>query len=456
MNFQQLLIILWARKGTALTVLAITVLTTLAVSLTMSKQYVSTTTLVIDQRQANPVTGLTLPTQLVAGYMATQIDVIASHNVARKVVDKLKLTSNEKWQKKFASSGGKGEIGQWIADSILKKLDVEPSQKSSLIEIGYTASDNEFAATVANTFAEAYIQTSIELRAQPAKQSSAWFNSQKEVLRQRLEGAQSVLSSYQQKHGIVSADEKLDLENSKLVDLSRQLVESQASTNELQSRLDQLKAIKKRGGSYQSIDEVLGSSLIQSLKSDLARAESKFAELANRIGQNHPQYKQVQAEVSSLKRKVSREVKRVVDSIPMRANKSRQRDGILTLALAEQKTKVLELKKSHDGLAVLRYEVESAQRAFDSVMQKSIQTLMKSEISQSDVAVLNPAIPAHNHSKPRIMLNLILAVFLGGLLGIGATLIVELLDRRVRSSYDINNLLALPVFAVISAETDDS
>ena len=456
MNFQQLLIILWARKGTALTVLAITVLTTLAVSLTMSKQYVSTTTLVIDQRQANPVTGLTLPTQLVAGYMATQIDVIASHNVARKVVDKLKLTSNEKWQKKFASSGGKGEIGQWIADSILKKLDVEPSQKSSLIEIGYTASDNEFAATVANTFAEAYIQTSIELRAQPAKQSSAWFNSQKEVLRQRLEGAQSVLSSYQQKHGIVSADEKLDLENSKLVDLSRQLVESQASTNELQSRLDQLKAIKKRGGSYQSIDEVLGSSLIQSLKSDLARAESKFAELANRIGQNHPQYKQVQAEVSSLKRKVSREVKRVVDSIPMRANKSRQRDGILTLALDEQKTRVLELKKSHDGLAVLRYEVESAQRAFDSVMQKSIQTLMKSEISQSDVAVLNPAIPAHKHSKPRIMLNLILAVFLGGLLGIGAALIVELLDRRVRSSYDVNNSLALPVFAVISAERDNS
>jgi chain length determinant protein EpsF len=456
MNFQQLLIILWARKATALSVLAITVLTTLAVSLTMSKQYVSTTTLVIDQRQANPVTGLTLPAQLVAGYMATQIDVIASHNVARKVVDKLKLTDNEKWQKKFASSGGKGEIDQWIADSILKKLDVEPSQKSSLIEIGYTASDNEFAATVANTFAEAYIQTSIELRAQPAKQSSAWFNSQKETLRQRLEDAQSVLSSYQQDHGIVSANEKLDLESSKLADLSRQLVESQATTNELQSRLDQLKAIKKRGGSYQSVDEVLGSSLIQSLKSDLARAESKFAELANRIGQNHPQYKQVQAEVSSLKRKVSREVKRVIEGIPMRVNKSRQRNEILTQALAEQKAKVLELKKSHDELAVLRYEVESAQRAFDSVMQKSIQTLMKSEISQTDVAVLNPAIPAHNHSKPRVMLNIILAIFLGGLLGIGAALIVELLDRRVRSSCDINNSLALPVFAVISAETDKS
>ncbi len=456
MNFQQLIIILWARKVTALSVLAITVLTTLALSLTMPKQYVSTTTLVIDQRQANPVTGLTLPAQLVAGYMATQIDVIASHNVARKVVDKLKLTADKKWQKKFASSNSKGEIDEWIADSILKKLEVEPSQKSSLIQIGYTASDSEFAATVANTFAEAYIQTSIELRAQPAKQSSAWFSSQKEVLRQRLEHAQRVLSDYQQEFGIVSADEKLDLESSKLVDLSRQLVESQAKTNELQSRLDQLAMIRKRGGSYQSLNEVLSNSLIQSLKSDLSRAESKFAELANRIGQNHPQYKQVQAEVSSLRRKLSREVKRVVDSIPLSANSSKQRDEILTAALAKQKAKVLELKKRHDDIAVFRYEVENAQRAFDSVMQKSIQTLMKSEISQTDVAILNPAIPAHKHSKPRILLNLILAVFLGGILGAGAALIVELLDRRVRSSYDVNNSLSLPVFAVISAETDSS
>ncbi len=452
MNFQQLIIILWSRKVTALSALAVTVLTTLVISLILPKEYVSTATIAIDQRHVDPVTGSSLPAQLMTGYIATQVDVISSHNVAKKVVKNLKLVDNSRLLKKYASSGSQSNVGDWIADNILEDLEVLPSRESSLINISFTSNNSQFAADGANAFAEAYIQTNIDLRAQPAKQSALWFENQKELLRKRLVNAQSVLSEYQREHGIISVDKSLDLENSRLVELSQQLVESQVMTGEFESRERQLAVIDEQGGSYQSLHEVLNNSLIQSLKSDLARAESKFAELSKRIDKNHPKYQQARAEVINLKRKISSEEKMLISSISTRADSSRQRSEVLALALAEQKMKVLELKKHHDGIIVWSHDVESAQQAYDRVMQKSIQTLMESEVSQSNIAILNAAIPAHKHSKPRVLLNLILAVFLGTLLGLGAAILVELIDRRVRSPDDISSALSIPVFAVISGK----
>ena len=94
MTFHQFLTILLWRRRFALSVLALTVLTTLLVSLVMPRSYKATTTLVIDNRSTDLVSGMTLPSQLTPGYMATQADIIKSRNVALKVVDSLGLASH--------------------------------------------------------------------------------------------------------------------------------------------------------------------------------------------------------------------------------------------------------------------------------------------------------------------------------------------------------------------------
>ncbi len=450
MNFYQFISILWSRKWIALSTLMMTAIATLAVSLWLPKQYVASTSIVVDQRIVDPLTGLNLPAQLLPGYMATQAEVIASHNVARRVVDKLKLSERPQMQEDFAKNRGSGDISDWIADLLLKKLEISPSHESSLIQIDFTSIDPQLAALTANAFADAYIQTSIELRAQPAKLIANWFDSQLASLRERLEHAQSVLSTYQLEHGIVATDDRLDIDNSRLAELSRHLVDSQARTSELQSRKDLLTATIKQGGSSESLQEVLNSSLIQALKSELARAETKFAELSKRVDINHPQYKQAKIEVNSLQQKIQSEIKMVQSSIISGLASSRQRDKIVANDLAEQKEKVLELKKQHDEIAVFKHEVENAQRAYDTAMQRAVQTRMESEMSQTNIAILNPALPPQKAAKPKVLLNVILSVFLGGMLGVGAALLAELLDRRVRSSFDISEILNLPVFAVVS------
>ncbi len=454
MNFQQLITALLARKKIALLTLVITVMTTLVLSLLLSKKYEASISLVIDQLAVDPVTGTSMPVQLIPGFMATQLDVIASHNVSKKVVNNLHLSQSEKWREDFAKTKFDGDIEDWIADELLEDVDVKLTKESSIINISYMTDNAGLSAEVANAFAEAYIQTSIELRAQPAKQRSIWLDNQIVNSRKRLEKARSILSEFQQTHGIVALDGKLDLEQAQLVSLSEKLLDSQAQTNELQSRKEQLKEKIQQGGLNDSMQEVIKSSLIQGLKSDLARSEAKFAELSNRVDKNHPRYKQAKAEVSALRRKLFSEIKIVLNSISSNADASSQRDKILSDSFIKQKEKVLKLKKQRDQMAVLNREVQNAQRDYDSGLQKVNQTRLESEISQANVGILNPAIPPQKPSSPRLMLNLILAIFFGSLLGVAGALLMEVLDRRVRSPKDIYDALDIPVFGVISEKDE--
>lgn len=450
MNFQQFLNILWSRKRLALLGFLLTVATTTVVSLLMPKEYIATTTLILDYRGIDPVTGLSLPSQLLPGYMATQVDIISSHNVALKVVNRLKLSETPQLRAKFEKAKATGDIKDWVADILLKTLEVEPSRESSVLHLSFSAVDPQFSAVVANAFADAYVQTVIDLRTQPAKQHAQWFDEQMLLFREQLEEAQEKLSLYQQKHGIVVVDERLDLENTRLAELSHQLAVSQERTYELLSRKNQFEKNLATGQSYESLEEVLNSPLIQSLKTDLARAEAKFADLSMRVDKNHPLYKRTQAEVNSLRNKIRFEVNNVSKGIESKSSASRKRDQSLVEALAEQKAKVLELKQQRGEVAVLNREVENAQRAYDVAMQRSVQTRMQSEISQTDIAVLNPAIPPVKPAKPRVLLNILLSFFLGGLLGIGMTLVAEFSDRRIHSPSDVAEFLEIPVLGVLT------
>ena len=204
MTFQQFLLILWARRKIALRIFGATVLTTLVVSLILPKEYTATTSLVVDVKSPDPIAGMIMQGMMTPGYMATQIDIINSDRVASRVVKLLGFEKSaeavEKWKE---ASEGKGTLESYYGNILQKKLDIKPSRESNVININFSGAEPQFAAAVANAFAQAYIDTSIEMRVEPARQYSAWFEERQKGLRVNLEKAQARLSSYQQEKGIV-------------------------------------------------------------------------------------------------------------------------------------------------------------------------------------------------------------------------------------------------------------
>jgi chain length determinant protein EpsF len=445
MTFQQFLLILHARAKVAILVFLATVLTTLVVSLVLPKQYTASTAVVIDVKSPDPIAGMVLPGMISPGYMATQVDIINSDRVAQQVVKSLKMAESpviqEQWREE---TEGQGSLVVWLADLLQKKLDVKPSRESNVINIEYTGTDPGFAAAIANAFAQAYVDVTLDLKVQPARQNAAWFETQTKALREKLEAAQSALSDYQQKARIVATDERLDYENAKLNELSSQLTMVQAQTSDSRSKT------KSAGGS-DTLAEVMQNPLINGLKADIARLEAKLQESNINLGKNHPQTIRTESELASLKQKLASETRTVSTSLSTSYTVGKEKEKELAEAIETHKARLLELTKQRDDIAVLKRDVEAAQRNFDAVSARAAQTRLESLSVQTNAVVLNPADAPVDPSKPKVLLNVLVSIFLGTLLGIGAALMLELGNRRVRSAQDLVDTLGLPVLATIAS-----
>lgn len=444
MTLQQFLLILWARRKVVRNTFLATVLTTLVVSLLLPNQYTTSTSVVIDVKSPDPIAGMVLPGMMAPGYMATQVDIINSDRVAQRVVKLLRMDESpvikEQWQD---ATDGKGQITAWLAELLQKKLDVKPSRESNVINIAFTGQDPAFSAAVANAFAQAYIDTNIELRVEPARQYSVWFDGQVKAQRERLEAAQKALSDFQQKTGIVGTDERLDYEMQKYNELSAQLTLAQSQGAD--------SASKKKFGSSETLQEVIQNPLINQLKADVARQESKLKELAGNLGVNHPQYQRTSAELAEMKARLKAETTNITNAIGTSGRVSQAKEVEIQAAIEAQKKKVLELKKQRDEISVLVREVDTAQKGFEAIGQRMTQSKLESQSVQTNIAILTPAAEPLQPSKPRVLLNMLVAIFLGSMLGVGAALVLELSQRRVRSADDLLQALDLPVLAELGS-----
>ena len=379
MNIKLFFLMAKARYTVIVFTLAICVATAAILSDVLPKQYVATTSLVLDTADRNPLDTATITSTGKSSsttYLATQLDIIQSRKVALKVVDTLKLADKPELQQEFQDEmDGQGSIREWLVDKLTDKLTVEPSRDSEVVSISFQSGSAKSAADTANAFAQAYIETSLELITDPARRNAEWFNAQLKELRQRLLESQGRLTAFQREKGIVSLDERLDTETNRLNELAKTYVQVQAAADDVRSR---------------------------------------------QLGENHPDYR------AAIGRE--RAIRNAVDA---------------------QKNLLLELKNQRDHLAVLSRDVDTDQRVYDTALQGYYQTSLQSKFNQPNIAVLTLAVPPNEEDSPKLVFNLISAVFLGLLLGTIFAILAEIYDRRVRTPEDVTDILGAKVLATI-------
>ena len=445
MSLRQCLAILRARWRGALLVFLLTVLSSIAMSLLLPKQYTATASVVIDFKP-DPVTAMMYGGLPPPGLMGTQIEVMQSERVARRVIRNLKLADSPQVRAQWLeATAGKGSIETWLLDAFQKRLEVKPSREAGVIGIAYRAPDPNFAAGVANAFVQAYLETTLALRVDPARQYSSFFDERAKEARASLEKAQTKLSAFQSDKGITATDERLDVQTSRLNELSSQALMLQALTSESGSR--QAQAL---GASADRMQEVLSNPLIGALKADASRAEARLQELNSRLGNDHPQVVEARANIDSLRSRIASETQRVAGGVGVSDSIARQRGADARVALEAQRAKVLQMKTVRDEAAVLVRDVESAQRSLDAVVARFNQSSLESQTTLSNATLLTAAEPPLEPSSPKVLLNTVAAVLLGSLLAIGGVLMLELMSRRIRSSEDIGVTLGLPLLGVLT------
>jgi chain length determinant protein EpsF len=458
MTFNQVLTVLRARRTIAVRTFGGVIVAVVLITLIWPSQYTAKTTVVVDNRSDPSTTdangagggGQTLPS-----YVNTQADIIDSVRVGQRAVKQVKLDESAWARRRFSDKPGQ-DVSAQVADYLVdRKLTVaplhdSPTHGSNVIEIDVKWYDPVTAAALANAVAQAAIDTNIELKVSAAKQYASWFEQRATALRADLQTKQKRLSDFQTAHGLVATDEKLDVENARLQELSTDLVTIETQRQDAQSRQRQV------GADNESLPEVLQSPVIQSLKAALAAAEAKKQDVEARVGKNHPDYVAVDTEIANLQRRITQESASIAASLGATTQASLRREHDIQVALEEQKKRVLDLKHQHDEATVLESDVTAAQRDLDAVTLRLAQSNLEGFTQQTNVVQLAMADPPNKPSSPNLLLNLVLAIFLGGMAAVGVAFFSELRDPRVREEDEMAALLGVPLLGAIRSAKSSS
>lgn len=452
MTLNQFLLMIKARFKLVLAILLTVVLSATGISLLLPKSYTATASVVLDVKSPDPIAGMVLPALFQPGYMATQVDLLRSERVIRGVIQRLNLTASPELRQIWAkeTNSAPGSMEPWLAGLLLDKLDAVPAKESNVINISFSGQDPAFAAAIANAVVDSYIATSLELRVEPAKQYRAMFETQAQSAREKLEQAQAKLSAYQQTNGIVATDERLDIENARLAELSSQLVAVQGARADVRSRDNAAQAASDRS------PEALANPVLGRLNSEVALLEARLKETLATHGEAHPQVIQLKANLAELKSKIAAETTKVNASLTVNTRASQERESVIRAALEQQRQKVLSLKAQRDEAYVLIKDVQTAQDAYDKIISRLNQTSLESQSTQTNVSVLKLATAPYKPSGPKVALNIALAFVIGLIFAIGVVACLELWDRVLRTSEDITVSLNLPLLGALGDSRRDT
>ena len=443
MNFTHFLAVLRARWLPALIVFLVILAAAIGYTIFATRIYTATASLLVDAKP-DPVSSLLYGATTSPSVMNTQVEIIRSDRVAQRVVQNLKLNEAADLRAAWERGGKSGTLQDWLVGVLENGLETGVTRAgSNVITIAFRSSDPRFAATIANGYVQAYLETSIELRVDPAKQYSGFFNDQQKSARDALETAQNKLSAFQKDKGIIGTDDHLDLELSRLNLLQEQLLAIQNQRVDTTTRQSQI------GQNTNQMSEVLTSGTVVGLKNDLSQAELKLQDLSARYGDKHPQVQEARANVAEIRAKLARETSNVTGAVSVDARVSRAREGEIQAPLDAQRTKVLALKETRDQGAVLQRDVDNAQKSYDLVYSRASQTNLESQNRQSNATVISQASAPSDPSSPKILQTLLMGIVVALGLGMGTALLIEQFDKRVRTTSDAFDFLGLPVIGIM-------
>src|ERR1700726_3893177 len=295
----------WSIIGLAL---AVGLLTTLVV-FAMTPIYRASATLLIESQAANVVSiqqvyGLDTRNE---DYLATQIEIMRARPIAETVVDGLGVVEQPElrrehegplidldWRswlpfgmQKKASPSQQNERERAV-DAYLGNLGIAPVRNTQLVRIQFDSADPKLAARVADAHAKAYIESTLEARAEATKSATEWMAIRVESLRKELQASEASLQAYREQEQIVDVTGLKALPGAEISNLSSRLLEVRQTLAAAKIAYLQVTPAAGGGENLLGVPALLADEGMRHAQAARATAQQAVAELEKRYGPSHP------------------------------------------------------------------------------------------------------------------------------------------------------------------------
>jgi exopolysaccharide transport family protein len=449
--------------------------------LTITPRYTATAQVLLEPRKEKifGAESILPDLNLENGNVDSQVSVIQSINLLRRVVEKEKLTQDREFglprseglfasllglfTSDLADKSAAQQLDGGIPADVLRSigrlrnaLDVQRVNRTYVLSIAVTAQDPLKAESLANAVADAFVVDQLDARYDAAKRASTWLAERMESLREQVRQSEEAVAKFRKDHNLIATNSegKVTISEQQLSELSAKLITARAETAEKRAKFEQAAQVSAHGGNLQAIPDVVRSAVISHLRAQQAEVARKEADLVAHYGDQHPLVINTRAERRDIDRSIAAEVQRVLINLKNDYAVAQSGEQSLQASLAQATGE----SGIDNSVGVHLRELERLNTAnktfFDNFLSRAKITQEQSSFEERESRLISPATKPAAPSFPKKGLVEALAGVVGLLLGIGGAVALEMLNAGFLTARELEQKIGQPVLASLPLLSD--
>jgi len=416
-------------------------------------------------------------------YNQTQYEILKSRSLAERVVRKLKLQEHPL----FAPAPEVEEVGdsgfnlrslwpgrekappeqlsaqekearliQSITSRVVAGLQVSPVEFSYVVYLGFESSDPGLAARVVNAVAEEFIASNLENRLEGTLQATDWLGERLEYLKTRLRESEQALQDFRDREGLVDIGGVTGLGGNELRTLSQRLQEATRSRIEAQHiKEDVQDMVDVSTDELMTIPAVLEHQLVRDSKRDQSLAERRVAELAKRYGPRHPKMISAHSDLEVATENLAREVRKVVTGINHEYEMALRNEQQLQQSWEARKSEMQEFNRKEFELQELQRDVEANRQLYEIFFTRIRSVSETGGFEKPHARLVDRAVRPKSPVKPNKRLSIMVAFFVGLVIGSAVAILLDVLDNTVKTPDDVEDKLQATLLGYIPLQEEE-
>lgn len=463
------------RKWAILGLVVVVGLLALAVAMSMTPIYRATTVVMFESSKAKVVS----IEDVYAGasgnreYMATQLEIMRSREVALKAVQALKLWEHpafdprvprrqpwSEWTDKARAALGihtPAPAVEWtperLADAVVgpfrASMAVDLLRSSQIAQVSFESSDPALAARMANTLAQVFIENDLNARYEMTRHATNWLQERVTDLKDKVVQSERALQAYRERSGIISSQGAAQSgASSQLEGLTGRLIDARLRRTDAETAYDQVRNAAK-SVDLSTVPAVVRAPGVAEAKRNLQEAERKFAEVAQRYGYEHQRHIAAKAELETSQLALKNQLENTISSIRREYEAAVSVEREVERALGQARSSVQNLNRAEFELGVLQREAESNREMYNMFMTRAKETNSTSDLQSPIARVVDPALTPGAPIKPRQSQLVLVAMLVALLVGVGASVLLDQLDKTIKTVDDVERKLQVPLLTTL-------
>jgi polysaccharide biosynthesis transport protein len=440
---------LWRRKFAILgSTLAAAALAFIAVSL-ITPRYKSEARVLIETREnifLRPEADRTLEAGATVDQeaVASQVQLILSRDLARDIIDKLKLGERPEFDpvlqgpsivKTLLGMAGiaRDPMSMTPEERVLKsfqeRLNAFQAEKSRVIAIEFESADPDLAAQVANAVAAQYLVLQRAAKQAQTRAAGAWLAGEIDKLRTKVADAEAAVERYRGKNGLfVAGPNSQSLSTQQLGDYNAQIATARAQKADAEAKAKLIRDALRSGAPIEFSD-ITNSELLRRLTEQRVTLRAQLAEQSSTLLPQHPRIKELKAQIADLEAQIRSEGERVARSLENDAKLSDARMGTLDTGLGQLKQQAGVSNEQDVQLRALEREAKSQRDLLESYLAKYREATARDSIDAAspDARIISTATVSNTPSWPKTLPTVLVAALGVLALAVGFALTSELL-----------------------------